>query len=157
MKIKSESGVTGIDISVAIIIILLFVGLITTLIYNYTQNSKEIERKSTATYMIIDILEYAKNSGYDTIDQETMNNYINNQDENNKFNKPGYKVNCEVQSSTDLFGQGAEDVMKKVTAKVQYSVNGKEQALDIFTIIKNPNYVRPSDDDEQKPLWDTGR
>ena len=156
MKIKSESGVTGIDISVAIIIILLFVGLITTLIYNYTQNSKEIERKSTATYMIIDILEYAKNSGYDTINQETMDNYINNQNGNDKFNKSGYQVSCDVKTSNDLFGADAEDVMKKVTAKVQYSVNGKEQALDIFTIIKNPNYVRPSDDDE-KPLWNTSR
>lgn len=154
MKIKSESGVTGIDISVAIIIILLFVGLITTLIYNYTQNSKEIERKSTATYMIIDILEYAKNSDYSNITDENIKTYISNE---NKLKKDGYQVDCKVESSEDLFGQGAEDVMKKVTAKVQYSVNGKEQALDIFTIIKNPNYVRPSDDDEQKPLWDTGR
>ena len=153
MKIKDERGVTGIDISVAIIIILLFVGLITTLIYNYTQNSKEIERKSTATYMIIDILEHAKNSDYDNINNENIQPYISDE---SKLNKSGYQISCEVKSSENLFGQGADDVMQKVIATGKYNVTGEKQHLDIFTIIKNPNYVRPSDDGE-KELWNTGR
>lgn len=132
MNIKSEKGITGVDISVAIIIILLFVSLTSTLVYNYAKNSKEVQRKSIATDMIIDILEYSKSSNYDDLTNEYVQNYIAN---NEKFQKNGYKVSTTIENYLATSGEES----KKVTATVQYLVNKVEQKLEIYTIIKDTN------------------
>lgn len=132
MNIKSEKGITGVDISVSIIIILLFVSLTSTLVYNYAKNSKEVQRKSIATDMIIDILEYSKSSNYDDLTNEYVQNYIAN---NEKFQKNGYKVSTTIENYLATSGEES----KKVTATVQYLVNKTEQKLEIYTIIKDTN------------------
>lgn len=132
MNIKSEKGITGVDISVSIIIILLFVSLTSTLVYNYAKNSKEVQRKSIATDMIIDILEYSKSSNYDDLTNEYVQNYIAN---NEKFQKNGYKVSTTIENYLATSGEES----KKVTATVQYLVNKAEQKLEIYTIIKDTN------------------
>lgn len=133
MNFKSEKGITGVDISVAIIIIMLFVSLISTLIYNYTKNSKELNRKSVATNIIVDVLEYAKNINYDTLDQETLNSYCTSKQEQ------GYSINATLEELIDE---------KKVTVKVTYTINKDEQNLEIYTIIKNPNIA-----ENEGPVW----
>ena len=50
MKIKSEKGFTGVDITVAIIVILLFMSLISIIFFNITKSAKTIDRKSEATF-----------------------------------------------------------------------------------------------------------
>lgn len=130
MNIKSEKGITGVDISVAIIIILLFVSLTSTLVYNYAKNSKEVQRKSVATDMIIDILEYAKASNYDDLTVAYMQNHINN---NEKFQKNGYKVSVTVENYSETSGEES----KKITATVKYLINKIEETSEIYTIIKN--------------------
>lgn len=147
MNIKNNKGITGVDLSIAMIVILIFVSLVTTLIFNYTKNAKEVTRKSTATYMIIDILEYAKNSNYEEITQEMINDYINN---NNNLQVQGYVVSALVEGPIDLFGENAENVMKKITAKVKYYSNNKEQELSIYTIVQNINYIR---ENTEEVIW----
>ena len=44
MRIKSEKGITGIDITVSIILITLFVSLIATLMYTTNKNASTMER-----------------------------------------------------------------------------------------------------------------
>lgn len=46
MKVKSENGITNIDITVSIILITLFVAIIATLMYNINSNSNSVERRS---------------------------------------------------------------------------------------------------------------
>ena len=67
MKIKDEKGFSGIDITVAVIIILLFMSLITTVFYNITISSKTLERKTEATYIAVDVIEKIKALDYDDI------------------------------------------------------------------------------------------
>ena len=133
MNFKSEKGITGVDISVAIIIIMLFVSLISTLIYNYTKNSKELNRKSVATNIIVDVLEYAKSIDYDSLDQQTLNNYCSGKQEQ------GYRINAALEELADE---------KKVIVKVTYTINKDEQNLEIYTIIKNPNVT-----EKEGPIW----
>lgn len=151
MNIKSQKGITGIDISIAVIIILLFMGLIATLIYNYTQNSSEVKRKSNATYIIIDVLEYAKNLNYSELNEENINNYQKNKFLNDKKYE-GYLVETKVEDCSEIFGENSEDVFKKVTVTVKYQVKKNENKLQIYTIIKNTNYIQ---DEEEKsiPVW----
>ena len=49
MDIKSQKGITTIDVTISIIIITLFVALIATLMYMIRSNSNTIERKAEAT------------------------------------------------------------------------------------------------------------
>ena len=56
MKIKDEKGFTGIDITVAVIIIMLFMTLIGTIFYNITASHRQLERKTEATYIAIIII-----------------------------------------------------------------------------------------------------
>ena len=50
MNVKSQKGFTGIDITIAIIVITLFVSIISVVFYNITISSKKVERKTEATY-----------------------------------------------------------------------------------------------------------
>ena len=46
MNIKNEKGYLGTDITVAIIIILLFISVTSSIFFNLTKSSKGIERES---------------------------------------------------------------------------------------------------------------
>ena len=49
MKIKSEKGITNIDLTVSIILITLFVAIIATLMFTINTSSSSMERKTEAT------------------------------------------------------------------------------------------------------------
>ena len=55
MNVKSQKGFTGIDITIAIIVITLFVSIISVVFYNITISSKKVERKTEATYIAQDV------------------------------------------------------------------------------------------------------
>ena len=60
MKIKSERGITGIDITVSILVITIFVSLIGVLIYNISAQSQSIERRTEAAYQAVNLIEQLK-------------------------------------------------------------------------------------------------
>lgn len=68
MHIKEEKGLTGIDISISIILITIFIALIANLIVNINSNSEDIERKTVATSYAVQEIEQIKALGY-------INNY----------------------------------------------------------------------------------
>ena len=63
--VKNEKGFSLIDITVAIIVILLFMSLISILFFNITKSSKGVERESKATYIATNIIEAYKKLDYD--------------------------------------------------------------------------------------------
>ena len=60
MNIRNNKGVTGVDLSVALIIIVLFVGIISSLVYNFAVTSRNVNRKSIATDIAIGKIENLK-------------------------------------------------------------------------------------------------
>lgn len=136
MDLKKNKGFTGVDISIALIVLIIFVGTIATIIYNFEVQSKAIERKSEATSIIIDILEYAKASNFNELNTEYLTNYkdINYSDKN------GYDITINCQTDVEALGiqnNNTENVAKKVTVSVKYLVGKNEQNLDIYTWILN--------------------
>lgn len=57
---KSEKGFTAIDVSIAIILIFIFVSILAVLFFQYNNSSQELERKSQATYYAISEIEKIK-------------------------------------------------------------------------------------------------
>ena len=64
MKVCSEKGFTGIDISVSVIVIFIFISIISLLVYRINSTSQEIQLKSDATYVAINEIENIKNYSY---------------------------------------------------------------------------------------------
>ena len=63
MKLRSEKGFTGIDISISVVIIFIFVSIIAALIAQVNSKSREISLKNDATYIAINEIEKVKSNG----------------------------------------------------------------------------------------------
>ncbi len=136
MNLRKNGGFTGIDISVALIILILSVGTITTIIYNFEVQSKAVERKSEASSMIIDILEYAKTSNFEDVNEEYLNQYK----DQNYADKQGYNITIKCINDVDelkIENKSEDTIAKKVNVSVKYLVGKNEQNLEIYTWIVN--------------------
>ena len=65
MNFKSNKGYTGADISIALIILLIFIPTIGAIIFNITLANNNTKRKVVAMNFATSILELAKETDYD--------------------------------------------------------------------------------------------
>lgn len=138
MNLRKSNGFTGIDISIAIIIVIIFTGIITTVLYNFAIESKKVERKEQATSIMIDILEYAKGTSFENLTEDYLKSYIDSK----YASLNGYTIDSKCENETDVlqFNEINTDgthVAKKVTVNVKYLVGKNEQNLNIYTWILN--------------------
>lgn len=135
MKFYSEKGYTGVDIAISVIVIFIFVSLIAFLIYRFNSFAKEVELKSEATSIAIEEIEKVKQEGFE--------NYKNaNGLENQKVeNKDGFFKTVIVKDYTDMDGNEKKipDLVKKVTVKISYMFQAKEQSVELSTILSKEN------------------
>ena len=156
MKLNNNRGVTLVDISIALIIITLFISLISGLFYNYTISNRKVERKIEATYQAINILEKVKIVGFEKM-SSTLENKEKEKD-NSCYELKLEDLNSllpesEKMSSTEGYGdliqieecytddENGENVMIKVTAIVEYTVGKKEgtDRVELNTILVKEN------------------
>ena len=153
MKLRSNKGFTGIDISVAVIIMLIFVVLITTLFYSFSVSSKNVERRSEANYLSIQIIEAIKTldygdipivslakvtkDGITDIEETQETEALRNKILNDVGIKEGYTATVQIQTYKDYINSAEEleDVIKIVTVQVEYTVEKTPQAVEIRTAI----------------------
>ena len=153
MKFKSEKGFTGTDITVALIIILLFMSLISVIFFNITKSSKNIDRKSEATYIATNIIENIKIKKYDEIGITEGEVRLENQggeiiysgkEKNVSLGndielEDGYtcyiKVENYVPQATDGKDKEQNDLVKVVTVKVQYKLGGENKDVELTTTL----------------------
>lgn len=136
MNIRNSKGFTGIDISIALIVIVIFVSIIANILYNFEVQSKAVERKSQATSIMIDILEYAKNTNFDDVNTENLIAY-----KEQKYNNlKGYEIEIICQNDTEVLEIETDNpthVAKKITVNISYLVGKNTQILNIYTWIVN--------------------
>lgn len=72
-NVKSEKGITGVDITISILMIAIFTAIIATLSYNIYVTSVTQKRATIASNYLIDILESIDNMSYENV---TVNNII---------------------------------------------------------------------------------
>lgn len=159
MKFKSEKGFTGIDITVAIIIITIFVSIISVIFYNITLSSRKIERQTEATYIATDIIEQIKAYNYEdvvttddlhTTEIESINLTRNENNESNFMKlktsdfKDGYNVTLKIQnyipsenidSQENIIISDTNDLVKIITVTVQYKVGKDTETVELKTRI----------------------
>lgn len=144
MKIKSEKGITNIDITIAIILITLFVALIATLIYTINKNSTSIERKTIATNYAINEIENLKAQEFDDLEDtdEETNTFIDIVDE--EGNTTGYSKKITIIDYSNFPENKNDDtivpgLVKKVTVEISYRESNTIQTVDLSTIITKNN------------------
>ncbi len=138
MKVKSEKGITNIDITVSIILITLFVAIIATLMYNINSNSNSVERRSIATNYAINEIESLKAQNFDELEETVEPNEFEDILENEKPTGYAKKVtiidyaNLEENKDDDTIVPG---LVKKVTVEISYKDGNTTQTIDLSTVI----------------------
>lgn len=133
--LKNENGITGIDITVAVLIITLFVAMLTTIFFNINTDSKAMERKTEATHYAISLIEQLKNISF-----EELNNFIDEQgssilDENGKETPYIKKISVIDYAEMEGNEDKVPNIVKKVTVEVSYLNKGETEKIELSTLL----------------------
>lgn len=120
MKVKKNKGLAGIDTIVAIIAVSIFSTLIFTLLFNNVRQNIKLKKDTLAMIHITEIFE---NIGIESYENITESNIINNLIP--KDVKKNYGVEVSVTNHFPTI-QNYEDIMKKVTVKLSYTIEDKQ-------------------------------
>ena len=117
--LKSEKGLTGIDIALTVIIVVIFTSIIFSLMYNVKyQNLKQVYKLASNIYLT----ETLENIGIEDYDDIVTVGYNENSDL-----KPEMPNIFSEQIQVESISQNSdrEDIVKKVTVTISYSINSK--------------------------------
>lgn len=135
LKMKEKKGFTAIDITISIIIIMLLVGIITTLYYNFYLTASARNRNAIATNCIIDVIERVKLMNYNDVNTENINELVQSLKEDKTLPEE-YKVTVEIQNYNEQEKNVNKlDIIKILKVKVEYTVGQKEEKIEISTLI----------------------
>lgn len=175
INLKDEKGALSADAYIAILILVLFAGLIATLIYNIHIATARVERTSQANSYIVEIFEYIDKLYYSEVTEEKIveyidykyNNAINSEKDEtisdvniaSARNTTGltdtqdtseilttpYKIEISIEKYNDEF-----DLVKTITITVKYNIGNKEQSLTmqrakIKEVLRTPNEANLED------------
>ena len=119
-RLKNNKGITGIDLTISIIVLTIFADLIVGLMVNNYNVAIEIQKGSIAMSYATMIFEKVDEKAYEKV----TNNFVQELGDEISINSD-YTVNLEVNQADD------KDYVKRVTVKVTYTVNNEEKSLVI--------------------------
>ncbi len=151
MNVKSQKGFTGIDITIAIIVITLFVSIISVVFYNITISSKKVERKTEATYIAQDVIEKIKALNYDDVietkgtEPVEISEYkksdtliIDNKEYDSAYTIE-IKVKKYVPNSNGQENNDSNDLVKIINVNVLYKIGKEVENVELTTTIVRNN------------------
>lgn len=170
-NLKKSNGFAASDGLIAVLIIVLFSGLITTIIYNIYLSNASIKRMSTAAGYITTVFEYLDKAYYDDIYVDGLATYIdgeqkdynkdifdksvnkviissNNGDEQKSITEsedPQYTIEMKIDYYNETEGnQEKLDLVKKLTVAVSYKLGNKDQKIEMSRIKSRENLITPN-------------
>lgn len=142
--IKKQNGFVISDAILAIIILIMFTSIITSLIYNIVLTSKRIKLNSKQIADITDIFSYAEQIQYDDVTTENLIAYVNNKGnetisagtEAGALSTP-YKLIISVQKYNETEGNiDKEDIIRIITVKAECNLAGKTYETEMSALRK---------------------
>ena len=121
-KLKENKGITGLDIVISMIVIATLTGLIATLMAKIYYRSIEIQKSANANAYATIVLEKVDEKPYESVD----NNFLTTISQEVVIDSD-YIVTIAVENIEGV----DENIMKKVTVNVKYSLQGEEKQLII--------------------------
>lgn len=165
-KLKNNQGFATSDALIAIIIIALFTGIISTLIYNIYISNSSLKRMSQANAYIVELFEYTEKLYYDEVNQENLMKYINDKyqekdvravsDDSYKVESQ-YKIIVNVNKYNETSGNEDKlDLVKEVTITVKYKLGDKDQTITVRRIKNREALTTPNKPDLSLISLNTG-
>lgn len=152
-KLKNNKGITGVDITASIVVLMIAVGIISTMYSKYINNSKLIKRNTEANNLAIDFIQYIETTDFDIIDSMFDEYGV---DTNNDGIADKFEVTAEAEDDIiDVFGievkeqvyeipssykvllskkEEIDGIAMKVSVDVIYSIASKEEKISLNTI-----------------------
>lgn len=160
---SKQKGIVASEALIAVLIIILFSGLIATITYNIYLSNSSIKRMSKANSYIIDMFEYIDKNYYDDITVENLTNYFNNKyyysedaitpkkgaevkivSEEESIEVP-FKAEIKVIKYNETLGNEDKfDLVKEITMKVSYKLGNKDQVIETTRIKQREKLTTPN-------------
>lgn len=135
MKLKESKGFTTTDVVVSVSIIVIFIGLITSLFYNFYVTTTAKNRNAIATNCLIDVIEEIKLMKYDEVENNNLELLIRTLEENKRI-PDGYHVATNIQKYNEIEGnENKSDLIKILNVTVEYILQDKNEKIEISTLI----------------------
>lgn len=141
---KKQNGFMVTDAMLAILILIMFTGIITSLIYNIVLTTKKIKISSQEIAYITDVLNHANIIRYDEVTTENLISYINTKTDTVNSLSAGtdtstlvtpYKMSINVQTyepkDTSI---EKRDLIKIITVKVECTLAKKTYSIEMKTL-----------------------
>ena len=141
IKFRNQKGFAASDALIAVLIIILFSGLIATISYNIYLSNSSIKRISKATSYIVDVFEYIDKVDYENVTKENLVTYFNEKyftnensevkmltgDEN--INTP-FKAEINIVKYNETEGNTDKlDLVQEITMTIKYKLGNKDQEI----------------------------
>ena len=140
-SIKDEKGLTGVDISISLVIVTMFVAIIANLIANINLDTEKMDRKSKALAYAVQEIETRRATGYiekyngmgtskegETLKEEDIYN-------NSEFTGYHKVVSIKDDILVENSGTKTADTTKQITVEVFYKLGNNEESIKISTYI----------------------
>ena len=147
-KIREQKGFAASDALIAVIIIVLFSGLIATISYNIYISNSSIKRMSKATSYIVDVFEYIDKINYEDVTKENITNYFNTKyyyredgvtpkrDAEVKMKEADENVETPFKAEINIVkynetegNRDKLDLVQEITMTVRYKLGNKDQEI----------------------------
>lgn len=139
MNLRQNKGIGLADAIIAVVILMIFTGIIVSISYNIYMGSNFIKRNEQATNYIVELFEYAQGLVYENLDSQVMIDYINNKYENAKAIQGEYIEGAEKQAAYTIFINVIDEYpnyIKKIDITVMYKLGKKSKTVNMQTLIK---------------------
>lgn len=134
-KFKTEKGITGVDVAVAISIVVLTIGVVTAIYINTTNKSKESIRYSAATRIATQIVENIQSMTYDELVYRCSNSSYSSSSSDSDGNIFGVNVPTGYSASVTApeITSNEVDVIRDVTVNVSFSISNTTETITLYT------------------------
>ena len=149
MNIKQNKGYVGIDMSLAVMILLILAPTIMGIVFGINVSRNTADTKTQALNILVNTLETAKGIELEQLtEQKILEDFENDHSEykltleaGNKSaiiatNKASFRLQVEVVDYHDINSEATENFVKTVTATVTYKAGNKENSLNLSTVVK---------------------
>lgn len=125
LNFKSNKGFTMQDLLIALFLIVLFIGIISSMMYAVYKLQVKANLMSQMTMYSVQILEDIDKISYEEVQKKTVQEY------RNQFSIPaGFNINIEISN----YGEGiknVQDVMKIVKLTLSYTINNETEEFTV--------------------------
>ncbi|MGN1301932.1 MAG: hypothetical protein ACI4U9_05390 [Clostridia bacterium] len=138
MNLRQNKGIGAADAIIAVVILLIFTGIIISISYNIYIQSNFIKRNEQATNYIVELFEYAQGVIYGDLNSQIMIDYVNNKYENVKAIEGDYAEGTEKQAAYTIFINVTDkytDYIKQIDITVMYKLGNKNKTVNMKTLV----------------------